>query len=647
MELSARPKSAAVKIVNPAEQDRPSTPRKDAVQRKCKNIIIHGFCKYQAKGCAFPHPPSDIAEDAPPSPNPQTPITHTPPRTTLTAQAVNAPVFIPKGALFSSSPPPPEPSLSAPMTSLHSESPKSTSMAAGGSDYIEGYQGAYDISQSQHEDVLIQQMEQLDTTSFYEESQYAFPSQYDTEAVHPYYSATVYSRQPLDYHLYAPAPSSSFSASTTKSHFVPPSQDLRLQLQKQSETVHNIAPEGCGLPDELQGYHTLVPLENMQPDLDRRKLGNWYTVTYKAIRTSNGLPYTLRRVENYRITHQSAFASVEFWSKIQHPGIISVVEAFSTKSFNDNSLVVVHTYHPNANTLYDIHLRPKPSIPIPPLRTSRTVSNQSQPPIIPERTIWSYVIQIASAIKKVHDAGQAVRVIDVTKILVTGQNRVRISTCGVIDILMHDVHQDLSMLQQEDLVMLGRLVLALCCQNVGACTLQVFQKSLEIMDKNYSQELKGVVVFLFSKGGLFHGIDQLLDMIRKRVVTELEDALGAADRLEYELLGELENARLVRLLCKLGFINERPEFACQPRWSETGDRYIIKLFRDYVFHQVDERNNPVVNLSHVLACLNKLDAGSDEKILLISRDEQSCLVVSYREIKSCIESAFVELTSQS
>ena len=31
------------------------------------------------------------------------------------------------------------------------------------------------------------------------------------------------------------------------------------------------------------------------------------------------------------------------------------------------------------------------------------------------------------------------------------------------------------------------------------------------------------------------------------------------DRLESELTSELENARLVRLLAKFGFINERPE----------------------------------------------------------------------------------------
>jgi len=128
-------------------------------------------------------------------------------------------------------------------------------------------------------------------------------------------------------------------------------------------------------------------------------------------------------------------------------------------------------------------------------------------------------------------------------------------------------------------------------------------------------------------------------------------------------MSELENGRLARLLTKMGFINERPEYALQNhlpasypiltnvhssffrfgrshRWSETGDRYIIKLFRDYVFHQVDENLDPVVNLTHVLTCLNKLDAGSDERMMLMARDEQSCLVVSYKDVKTCIESAY-------
>jgi PAB-dependent poly(A)-specific ribonuclease subunit 3 len=44
---------------------------------------------------------------------------------------------------------------------------------------------------------------------------------------------------------------------------------------------------------------------------------------------------------------------------------------------------------------------------------------------------------------------------------------------------------------------------------------------------------------------------------------------------------------------------------------------------------------------HVLAL--QLDAGVDERVVLMSRDEQSVLVVSYKELKNCAEAAFNEL----
>jgi len=250
-------------------------------------------------------------------------------------------------------------------------------------------------------------------------------------------------------------------------------------------------------------------------------------------------------------------------------------------------------------------------------------------------------VQIANAIKVVHDAGLAVRMIDTTKVLLTGKNRIRISSCGVVDVLAYETRQDITALQEEDLAMFGRLVFSLCCNNLAA--INNVPKALETLSRQYSGDMKNVALFLISKPGPHKNIGQLFDMIGSRLLTEMDESQNAVDRLESELMSELENARLVRLLCKFGFINERPEFGREPRWSETGDRYIIKLFRDFVFHQVDDTGNPVVNLSHVLTCLSKLDAGIDERIMLVSRDEQSCLVVSYKEVKSCIESAFSDL----
>ena len=52
-------------------------------------------------------------------------------------------------------------------------------------------------------------------------------------------------------------------------------------------------------------------------------------------------------------------------------------------------------------------------------------------------------------------------------------------------------------------------------------------------------------------------------------------------------------------------------FNMDPQWSETGDRYMLKLFRDYLFHQVDENGAPWVDMSHIIMCLNKVLYGRD------------------------------------
>ncbi|KAG8279971.1 PAB-dependent poly(A)-specific ribonuclease subunit 3 [Homalodisca vitripennis] len=82
-----------------------------------------------------------------------------------------------------------------------------------------------------------------------------------------------------------------------------------------------------------------------------------------------------------------------------------------------------------------------------------------------------------------------------------------------------------------------------------------------------------------------------------------------------------------------------------PTWAETGDRYMLKLFRDYVFHQVAEDGRPWLDMAHVVHCLNKLESGSQEKICLMSRDEQSILVVTYAELRHCLEQSFDEISS--
>lgn len=321
----------------------------------------------------------------------------------------------------------------------------------------------------------------------------------------------------------------------------------------------------------------------------------------------------------------------------------------------------VYDYHPLASTLYAEHMIAKP--PQPDRRTGRMQTRSMQ---IHERTLWSYLCQLTNVIRTIHQHGLAARCIEPSKVLLTAKNRIRINCCSIFDVIAYDPNASQSALQEhqaEDLINIGRLILSLACNSVSA--VQNIQRSLDQIARVYSADLKSVIVWLISPSGnaplptlnnikvtstkeenedemkTAEGLQRILGV---KYSEEFDSALNHNDLLESGLGKELENARLVRLLCKFGFINERPAFDHDPRWSESGDRYIVKLFRDHVFHAVDPAGRPVVDLTHILTNLNKLDAGSLEKIMLTSRDEQSCLVVSYREIKNCIDSAFADLS---
>jgi hypothetical protein len=47
-------------------------------------------------------------------------------------------------------------------------------------------------------------------------------------------------------------------------------------------------------------------------------------------------------------------------------------------------------------------------------------------------------------------------------------------------------------------------------------------------------------------------------------------------------------------------------YGIDTNWSETGDRYLLKLFRDYVFHQQDANGRPMIEMGFVIETLNKV-----------------------------------------
>jgi len=232
---------------------------------------------------------------------------------------------------------------------------------------------------------------------------------------------------------------------------------------------------------------------------------------------------------------------------------------------------------------------------------------------------------------------------DPSKVVLTDKARIRLSACSILDVVQYEAQRPLAELQQEDFLHFGKLVLSIATSNLSPN--QAMKAAVDQLGRTYSTELKETVTWLLTPAQppAVKSIDDFISGISVHLVSAFDSALHTQDTLTSELSRELENGRLVRLMAKLGAINERPEYEGDRNWSENGERYMLKLFRDYVFHQVDAEGRPIVGLGHILSCLNKLDAGVEEKISLVSRDEQNVFVVSFRELKKLVNGSFGDL----
>ena len=71
--------------------------------------------------------------------------------------------------------------------------------------------------------------------------------------------------------------------------------------------------------------------------------------------------------------------------------------------------------------------------------------------------------------------------------------------------------------------------------------------------------------------------------------------------------------------------------------------YLLRLFRDFLFHGVDVAGAPDLEWGAVAEGLSKLDAGVPERVVLLGRDEAAMLVVSYADVRRCLAGAYAEV----
>lgn len=626
----------------------------------CKNILIYGYCKYENKGCAFSHTLNQAAStSATTNASQATTASNTPPIENKRKFNLNTPSFQPSNVLgltnkFANlSPKLKEIPVFVPSGGLGTEqnSPLNSSSSSNDKPEVNGPLKKFNAATASF--TPTGNPYRSDSPVSIAGTPMAQSSK-PSGSINPYLpgnsmqapaSSDMYFQQqaasyPLQYHLYAPAPPPRLTfplrphETNANVMFIP--NNLRETLQKKNEaTLQTLARSN--LPENINTYHSLVPIDRTYEPTS--KVWKVPSSTYKVFSNVNGNPYVLVKINHgFLISSEAPFRTIKKWKSVRNANVIQPHDAFTTTAFGDTTLILAYDYYPNSTTLEEQYKS---------LITSNTAS-------ITEDLLWNYMIQLTSALTSIHEKGLSARSsLHMSKVLVTNKNRIRISSVGISDILNYqqdekeisgsDIISFTSALQKQDVKNFGKLIFDLAIltiptsSRVGSIDEILFSLNKSNYIKFSDSFIEALKALLYEEISLPKFTENYLSSRMLNVIDGLQDS---NDFIEAQMTTELENARLFRLITKLNFIIDRPDL----NWNENSNIYIIKLFRDFIFFQYDEFGKPVVDLSRVLVNLNKLDAGIDEKFLLVSQDEKSCIIVSYKEIRDIIDSTFRTLT---
>ncbi|CAH8588546.1 unnamed protein product [Schistosoma rodhaini] len=412
------------------------------------------------------------------------------------------------------------------------------------------------------------------------------------------------------------------------------------------------------LPRNLGAYTDVVPLEV----LDQPRVSVTFGlpgVCFKAWSPRFNRYMLLRRIILPH-DHEAALAPDAFYlakqlSDLNHSAIVGFRDVFFTDAFADNSVILVYEYIPCSSTLQQIHMSDPLKLTsfTSPFTIGRSVLPHSAIKNAPsdlgmphESVMWSYLIQLTSGLRFIHQTfHRSCGILDPTKVLLQDGPRLRINCFGLKDILFYSA-QDTNLVesQADDFIQLGKLMIGVACGTVAAVQASQRASSFNLLQRAYRPELVTLIRSLVS--GQISGADQLMRATAPFAFDHLTRLYDHSDLLESQLLLELECDRLFRLICKLQSIVERCDQGTSPEWSETGDRYMLKLFRDFVFHQSDPLGAPYLDLAHIITTLNKVEAASPERLCLVSRDSQNVIIVTYADIKQWLDTSFSYLVDK-
>lgn len=441
---------------------------------------------------------------------------------------------------------------------------------------------------------------------------------------------------------------------------------LRENARAQVAVLLGRAHPSLPVPEVVEGYYAILPLD--QGPSPVYGISGPLAIMYKGVSAVRGTATALLRIVGTPPAPSTQIVRAgDAWKRVRHPGILCLKEVFTSRQFTAvtattmvpvNEVVFAYEYAyeyaTRADTLFNVFLN------------APTPDHRYHP--LSEVTLWAVATQLLSAVAVVHSNRLALRdALTTSRILVTGRNRVRISCVGLNDALdlgggdhipfnntnrSNTTNDGVAALQKADLAAIGHVLATLALRidskvvrgGVLLCGEDAAVHALRRLTP-YGDDLTVLIMSLLRASMPASQVttNQILGMIGPRLALELGNVWAHCDVLENKLFVEFDSSRMFRLMSLLGFVNERADAGVEPQWAETGDRYLLKLFRDYVFHRVDSEGNPILDMAHVTECLSRLDVGSPEQILLSSRDGASLLVASYEELRRCLMQSIDEL----
>jgi len=311
---------------------------------------------------------------------------------------------------------------------------------------------------------------------------------------------------------------------------------LRHQLEAQAhELLRQLEPDDKRYLEIPPEYGAAWPL-----DLDECTTRNiagsfgYPSIMYKVVDRRSGAPYALRRVDGARISPKAASATQIRWRSVQHANLISLRRAF----VHSGATYFLHEYCPCAKTLLECHFPPHPDCLT----------------LVPESTLWSYLLQLVSALRVVHATVGACRTLGLSRILVTGDTRIHLANVGVIDVLEADMRKMVA--EIDDIVALGHILLALATKDSSEVAHKLTSQNTDLVcthrlhyvASRYSRELHALILELLTNPPT---VFALCDMLSGRAFDELDTTYRCVDTYKGQISAEVGAGRVLKVLLHL------------------------------------------------------------------------------------------------